>query len=293
MKKIVDGILRKGIQQDASHIHIEPDEKSVVVKFRIQGELRQTANLSKKNMSNVFEYLKKLSELKEADSRLPRQTNFIFNKTYILFSYLPVIDGQKITLHLFNPKRQIMSLEKLGFGKNDLKIVKKNLFKTQGVNIIVGDKKSNLNKTIYSFLEILNQPGIKIGTVEEYMKYNLPNSVQTYINPKIGYNYQTGTKSFLNNKDIIFVEKILDKKTAEAILNAGITGHLILTTLPVKNIEQAFYYLKNLKVDPFLIASALNLIIAQDKNYKVFENTSETAELILKNAPIEKIIKKS
>lgn len=266
--RIVDTLMKHAILQRASDIHIEPTEKEVVVRYRIDGILHDTMILPKTVSSGIVARIKVLSNLKLDEHRLPQDGRFkIESEEYkysVRVSVLPIFDGEKIVMRLLPETSRAITLEELGLRGEILEKVQDSLKKPVGMLLVTGPTGSGKTTTLYSMMEILNTPDINISTVEDPIEYRMPRINQTQVSPKIGLTFANGLRSLVRqDPDVIMVGEIRDNETAGLAINAALTGHLVLSTLHTTNAAGAIPRLIDMKVEPFLIASTLNLIIAQ------------------------------
>ncbi|MBM4177316.1 Flp pilus assembly complex ATPase component TadA [Candidatus Gribaldobacteria bacterium] len=266
--KIVDTLLKHAILQRASDIHIEPLEKEVLVRYRVDGILREAMTLPGQTKSGITARIKVLSNLKLDEHRLPQDGRFKINsddyKYSIRVSILPIADGEKIVLRLLPESNRALGLNELGITGKALRDVQNSLKKPVGMILITGPTGSGKTTTLYSMMEILNQPEVNISTVEDPIEYRMPKINQTQVNPKIGLTFAAGLRSLLRqDPDIIMVGEIRDIETAGLAINAALTGHLVLSTLHTNSAAGAIPRLLDMKVEPFLLTSTLNLVIAQ------------------------------
>ncbi len=266
--KIVDTLLKHAILQRASDIHIEPLEKEVVVRYRIDGILHDAMTLPKLVSSGMVARIKVLSNLKLDEHRLPQDGRFkVETEDYrysIRVSILPIFDGEKIVMRLLPETSKAMTLEGLGLGGEALEKIQDNLRKPVGMILITGPTGSGKTTSLYAMMAILNTPEVNISTVEDPIEYRMPRINQTQVNPKIGLTFASGLRSLLRqDPDILMVGEIRDNETASLAINASLTGHLVLSTLHTNNAAGAIPRLIDMKAEPFLVSSTLNVIIAQ------------------------------
>jgi type IV pilus assembly protein PilB len=266
--KIVDTLIKHAILQKASDIHIEPGQKEIVVRYRIDGILHDAMTLPKKAASGIVARIKVLSKLKLDEHRLPQDGRFKIEtqefKYSIRVSILPVFNGEKIVMRLLSENSQSLNLESLGFRGEALEKTQTNLRKPVGMILVTGPTGSGKTTTLYSILDILNTPEVNISTVEDPVEYRMPRINQTQIKPKIGLTFAAGLRSLVRqDPDIIMVGEIRDKETASLSINAALTGHLVLSTLHTTNAAGAIPRLIDMGSEPFLISSTLNVILAQ------------------------------
>jgi len=282
--RIVDTLLEYAIFQEASDIHIEPEEKDIIVRYRIDGILHNVMILPKNAQSGIIARIKILSNLKVDEHRLPQDGRFkIANEEYKVsfrVSIIPTFDGEKIVMRLLNEKAQILNLEQLGFQPSSLEIVKRNLKKPHGMLLVTGPTGSGKTTTLYTILNILNTPEVNISTVEDPIEYRMPRVNQSQINPKIGFTFATGLRALLRqDPNIIMVGEIRDQETAEIAVHAAMTGHLVLSTLHTNDAVTTLPRLNDMGIPSFLVATTTNLIVAQRLVRKICPNCIQSFNL--------------
>ena len=266
--RIVDTLMRHAVLGRASDIHIEPTKKEVIVRYRIDGVLHDAMILPRQTSSGIVARIKVLSNLKLDEHRLPQDGRFRVEtedyKYSIRVSILPVYDGEKIVMRLLAETTKALSLEQIGLRGETLENIQNNLKKPVGMLLVTGPTGCGKTTTLYSMMEILNVPGVNISTVEDPIEYRMPRTNQTQVNPKIGLTFASGLRALVRqDPDIIMVGEIRDNETAGLAVNAALTGHLVLSTLHTTSAAGAIPRLIDMKVEPFLIASTLNVILAQ------------------------------
>ncbi len=266
--RIVDTLIKHAILQRASDIHVEPTEKEIIVRYRIDGILRDAMTLPKNIHSGIVARIKVLSDLKLDEHRLPQDGRFkIESEEYkysIRVSVLPTINGEKVVMRLLPETSQSLSLEELGLRGQALEDVQHALKRPVGMVLVTGPTGSGKTTTLYSAMEILSTPEVNISTVEDPIEYQMPRVNQTQVNAKIGLTFASGLRSLVRqDPDIIMVGEIRDNETASLAINAALTGHLVLSTLHTTNAAGAIPRLIDMEAEPFLISSTLNVVIAQ------------------------------
>ena len=266
--RIVDTLLKHAILQRSSDIHIEPSEKEVIVRYRIDGILHDAMTLPKQVSSGVVARIKVLSNLKLDEHRLPQDGRFeieIEDSRYsIRVSVLPVFDGEKIVMRLLPESAKTLTLEEVGLRGEALERVQDNLRKPVGMILITGPTGCGKTTTLYAMMEILNVPGVNISTIEDPIEYRMARINQTQVNPKIGLTFASGLRSLVRqDPDIIMVGEIRDNETAGLAINAALTGHLVLSTLHTTDAAGAIPRLIDMKTEPFLLSSTLEIVLAQ------------------------------
>ncbi len=266
--RIVNTFLEYAIFEGASDIHIEPGEKQIIVRYRIDGILREVMSLPSILQAGLVARIKILANLKIDEHRLPQDGRFKITtpqyKVSFRVSIIPVLDGEKIVMRLLVENGKMLSLEQLGLLSDPLEIIKRNISKPHGMILVTGPTGCGKTTTLYTILNLLNKPEVNISTIEDPIEYRIPHINQSQVNPKIGFVFATGLRALLRqDPDIIMVGEIRDSETADIAVNAAMTGHLVLSTLHTNDAVTALPRLLDLGVLPFLIASTTNLIIAQ------------------------------
>lgn len=282
--RIVDTLLEYAIFEGASDIHIEPTEHDTVVRYRIDGILRDVMSLPKTIHTGVVARVKILSDLKIDEHRLPQDGRFKISteehKVSFRVSILPVYDGEKLVLRLLQESAQVLSLNQLGFQPSALEIVKRNIAKPHGMILVSGPTGSGKTTTLYTILNILNVAKVNISTVEDPIEYRIPRINQTQVNPRIGFTFANGLRALLRqDPNIIMVGEIRDNETANMATQAALTGHLVLSTLHTNDAVTALPRLTEMQVPTFLIASTTNMVIAQRLVRKVCPSCIESYTL--------------
>jgi type IV pilus assembly protein PilB len=281
---IVNDLLEYALFKDASDIHIEPEEKDVIVRYRIDGILNPVMTLEKSVHPGIVARIKILSNLKVDEHRLPQDGRFKLNseKYHVSFrvSIIPAFDGEKIVIRLLNERAQILSLESLGFQPDSLETVKRNISKPHGMLLVTGPTGSGKTTTLYTILSILNTPRVNISTIEDPIEYRMPHVNQSQINSKIGFTFDSGLRALLRqDPNIIMVGEIRDEETAKTAVHAAMTGHLLLSTLHTNDAATTLPRLSQMGIPAFLIASTTNLIISQRLVRKICPFCKESYKL--------------
>ena len=292
--KVVDTILKQAILKEASDIHIPPQDKEVLVRYRIDGILRDIMILPKEFHPGIVARIKVISNLKLDEHRLPQDGRFKIEKGKEKISFrvsiLPTMYGEKVVMRLLFEKKKKLSFEELGLYGKSLERVYRALKRPNGMILITGPTGSGKTTTLYTMLQFLNTPEVNISTIEDPIEYTLPRITQTQVNPKIGLTFASGLRALLRqDPDIIMVGEIRDKETASLAVNAALTGHLVLSTLHTTSAVGAIPRLIDLGIEPFLLASTLRVIIAQRLVRKL---TSKKSEHFLSNEEVSAIQRK-
>lgn len=289
--KIVDTLLSHAILQGASDIHIEPHEQGVVVRYRIDGILRDAMELPKTAGSGLSARIKVLSNLKLDEKRLPQDGRFKIDlnneKVSFRVSILPTYYGEKIVMRLLRESVSGFTLEGLGFHGQGLESIHRALKHKTGMILATGPTGSGKSTTLYTLLDILNTPDVNISTVEDPIEYQMPRINQSQVRADIGFTFANGLRSLLRqDPDILMVGEIRDTETASLATNAALTGHLVLSTLHTNSSAGSVPRLIDMGIEPFLLVSTLDVVIGQrlvrklgEQKEQYFLNADEIAIL--------------
>ncbi len=266
--RIVEAILKHAILQEASDIHIEPDEKEVRIRYRIDGILHDAMTLPRTVLAGIAARIKILSNLKLDEHRLPQDGRFKIeqDKRRIAFrvSILPVYSGEKIVMRLLDESSKGLTLEAMGLWGDALEKIHRAIKKPNGMILVTGPTGSGKTTTLYTIMDILNTPKVNISTIEDPIEYKMARINQTQVNPQIGLTFSSGLRALLRqDPDILMIGEIRDKETMEIAIHAAMTGHLVLSTLHTNSAAGAIPRLIDMGAEPFLIASTVNIVMAQ------------------------------
>lgn len=265
---IVDTLLLYGYQSNASDIHIEPRDSTAVVRFRIDGIMHDIVTYPKYMHNMLVTRLKIMAKLR-TDEHFAAQDGKIRSKfegesVDIRISVAPIMEGEKVVMRLLTERGKRYYLETIGLSKKDSEIVDDAAKKPFGAILATGPTGSGKSTTLYAVLKILNTPEVNITTIEDPIEYDVQGINQIQVNTKTGITFASGLRAIVRqNPDIIMVGEIRDEETASIAVNAAMTGHLVLSTLHTNNAATAMPRLLDMGIEPFLIASSVNLIIAQ------------------------------
>jgi type IV pilus assembly protein PilB len=294
--KLANVIIEEAIKQKASDIHIEPYENELRVRFRIDGTLITVLNPSKSYATGLVSRIKIMSGLDISEKRLPQDGRFKVRKDGKIVDFrvsiFPGIYGEKSVLRLLDNSDLALDINKLGLNENDLTILLSAMYKSKGMILVTGPTGSGKTTTIYSMLRQLNDGTLNISTAEDPIEYNLKGINQFQMNTKIGLNFARALRTFLRqDPDIIMVGEIRDFETAEIAFKAALTGHLVFSTLHTNNAPETIIRLINIGIEPYIITSAVNLIVAQRlirkicKKCKIEVNPTEAqANILMSNS---------
>ncbi len=266
--RIVDSLLRHAIVQNASDIHIEPQENTVVVRYRIDGILHDAMTLPKQVAAPITARVKVLANLRLDEKRLPQDGRFRMetdgDKVSFRVSVLPTYHGEKTVMRLLREDVAGFTLESLGFHGSALERMHEATRKKTGIILITGPTGSGKSTTLYTVLDILNTPDVNISTVEDPIEYQMPRINQTQVRADIGFTFASGLRTLVRqDPDIIMVGEIRDRETAELAVNAALTGHLVLSTLHTNSAAGAIPRLIEMGIEPFLLSSTLQVVVGQ------------------------------
>ena len=266
--RAINRIIAQAVQQRASDLHIEPQEKDVCVRFRLDGVLHEVMRIPKSLHAGVASRLKVMADLNIAEKRVPqdgRMTVSVDNKPIDLrMSTVPSVWGEEVILRILDRSSSLLTLEELGFLGDTLRRYENAFRKPYGAVLVVGPTGSGKSTTLYSTLSVVSDVSKKIITVEDPVEFRLPGMSQIHVNPKAGLTFATALRSILrSDPDVIMVGEIRDTETARIAVEAAMTGHLVFTTLHTNDAPQAMTRLVEMGVEPFLVASASECVLAQ------------------------------
>jgi type IV pilus assembly protein PilB len=277
--EVVSHLVQQAIEMEASDIHIEPLEKMIRIRFRLDGVLRPIQNLPKDLHQPLLARLKILSDLDIAERRLPQDGRMKmegFPHVDIRVAILPCLFGEKAVLRLLNQSGLALHLTNIGLDQPDLDRVTTALENPYGMILVTGPTGSGKTTTLYSALQFLNTPQMNIVTVEDPVEYQIQGINQLQIHEEIGLNFSTGLRAFLRqDPDVMMVGEIRDRETAQIAIQASLTGHRVLSTLHTMNAPGAITRLIDMSIEPFLVSSAVSLIVGQRLVRKVCDHCRE------------------
>lgn len=266
--KVLDTIFEYANAERASDIHIEVQDESVIIRFRIDGMLQDILKLPRGVEEALIARIKILSNLKLDEKRIPQDGRHKFNLNSevvsLRISIIPGFYGENVVMRLLRESARPLSLEELGISGRNLTIMQENMKKPHGMILVTGPTGSGKTTTLYSVLNILNSVKTKICTIEDPIEYGIKRVTQIQINPKTGLTFAAGLRALLrHDPDIIMVGEIRDGETAEIAVHAALTGHLVLSTLHTNDAIGTIPRIIDMGVEAFLAASTINLVIAQ------------------------------
>ncbi len=266
--KLVNALIYRAMKERASDIHFEPFENEVLIRFRIDGVLREITTAPKRANSHITARIKIMSKLDIAEKRLPQDGKIrlkIAGKDLdIRVSTIPTAHGERAVLRLLDKSNVLLDLEKIGFSDDNLEKFNKLITRSHGIILVTGPTGSGKTTTLYSALSKINSPDKNILTVEDPIEYQLKGIGQMQVNSKINLTFASGLRAFLRqDPDVILVGETRDSETAEIAIQASLTGHLVFTTLHTNDSATAFTRLIDMNVEPFLVASSVVGVLAQ------------------------------
>lgn len=279
--RAVNTILEYAIKMNASDIHIEPRDKNIKVRYRIDGILQDAMTLPKHIHPALISRIKIQSNLKIDEHRVPQDGRFQVNlenrEIDLRVSISPIIFGEKVVIRLLDKSEKILTLESLGLVGRGYKLVEEGNRRPWGMILSTGPTGSGKSTTLYAILGKLNSTAVNIITLEDPVEYNMEGINQIQINPKVGLTFASGLRSVLRqDPDIIMVGEIRDRETADLSVQSALTGHVVLSTLHTNTASGVLPRLLDMKVEPFLIASTVNTVIGQRLLRKICSSCRES-----------------
>jgi type IV pilus assembly protein PilB len=268
VSKIVSIILRFAVEGKASDIHIEPFGAETRVRYRVDGILHTSLTLPRNIHSSLIARIKVLSNLKIDETRVPQDGRIRLSidarDVDFRVSTLPLINSEKVVMRILDTSASLINLTSLGFEGKNLEVMKDGITRSHGMFLITGPTGSGKSTTLYALLNILNQEGVNIITLEDPVEYYMEGINQSQVNPEVGLTFAAGLRSILRqDPDVIMVGEIRDNETAALAVHAALTGHIVLSTLHTNDSFGAVPRMVDMKIEPFLIASSLNVVMAQ------------------------------
>lgn len=304
VSRIVSVIIRHAVEARASDIHIEPYAKESRVRYRIDGILHTSLTLPKSIHNSIIARIKVLAKLKLDETRVPQdgRIRLLVDNREVDFriSTLPLASQEKIVMRILDTAKGAPSLTDLGFDQLSLRRIEAGIKKTSGIFLVTGPTGSGKTTTLYAILNILNQEGVNISTLEDPIEYEIKGINQAQVRPRIGFSFASGLRSLLRqDPNIIMVGEVRDEETAELSIHASLTGHLVLSTLHTNDALGAIFRLLDMKIERFLLSSTLRTVIAQRLTRKLCEKCKKETDLSpdarqeiiteLKNAPFRAV----
>ncbi|MBB4825859.1 type IV pilus assembly protein PilB [Sporosarcina luteola] len=266
--RLVNQLLSSAITQKASDIHIDPQDHQVAIRFRIDGLLHTERYLPKHMQAMLTARIKIMSRLDITEQRVPQdgriKVNIDFRPIDLRVSTLPTVFGEKIVMRILDLSSSLNDLSKLGFSERNMEKFSHEIERPNGIVLISGPTGSGKSSTLYAALNRLNQEEVNIITVEDPVEYQLEGINQIQVNPQVGLTFAAGLRSILRqDPDIVMVGEIRDRETVEIAIRASLTGHLVLSTIHTNDSIASITRLLDMGVEPFLVTSSVNAIVAQ------------------------------
>lgn len=266
--KLVNYILFQADKMNASDIHVEPEEKEIRVRFRLDGRMHQFMTVPKRMEGAVASRIKIMSNLNIAEKRKPQDGRIEIRigdkRMDIRVSFLPAVQGESIVMRLLDKDKGFQPLDKLGLSERDYKVVTKSIARPNGIFLVSGPTGSGKTTTLYSILSRINVPTVNIITVENPVEYQLPGVTQVQVDPKVELTFASALRAILRqDPDIVMIGETRDQETAQIAIQAALTGHLVLTTIHTNDAPSIITRLIDMGIEPFLIASSIIAGIAQ------------------------------
>jgi general secretion pathway protein E len=264
----VNSLMFQAVKDRASDIHIEPGEKDVVVRYRIDGALRETKRADRKFLPSILSRVKIMAGLNIAEKRLPQDGRIrrkIAGKDIDMrVATAPTATGERVTIRLLDRSSVLLGLADIGFAQDHMREIDELIARPHGILLVTGPTGSGKTTTLYACLSKINSPDLNILTIEDPVEYQLEGISQTQVNPKIDLTFASGLRSFLrHDPDVIMVGEIRDLETAEIAIQASLTGHLVFSTVHTNDAAGGITRLVDMGVEPFLVASSLVGLLAQ------------------------------
>src|SRR5215218_9932779 len=282
--RLVSSILQQAVAEGVSDIHVEPRPRQLAVRMRVDGVLREVMGVPLSLQSGVTARLKILADLDIAEKRLPQDGRFSVRlggqKVDLRVATLPTVFGEKVVLRLLDTANVDVDLRGLGFAPEILERYEEVYKRPYGTILVTGPTGSGKSTTLYATLKELNSPEKNIITVEDPVEYRLGGINQVQVNPKAGLTFASGLRSILrSDPDVVMIGEIRDRETAKISVEAALTGHLVLATLHTNDAPSAITRLTDMGVEPFLISSAVDCVIAQRLARKLCERCKRPVEI--------------
>jgi general secretion pathway protein E len=266
--KLVNNIFFQSVKRNASDIHIEPFEKEVRVRYRIDGVLYNVMTIPKRIQGALISRIKIMSHLDIAEKRIPQDGRIAIKvgdkPVDIRVSILPVAYGERVVMRLLDKSKTFAGLGDIGFSERDFAVVEKNIQRPNGILYITGPTGSGKTSTLYSILNEVNSPDVNIITVEDPVEYQMAGIGQVQVREKVGLTFAAALRSILRqDPDIVMIGETRDQETAQIAVQAALTGHLVLSTLHTNSAPASITRLIDMGIEPFLIASSVMMVVAQ------------------------------
>ncbi|HUS26016.1 MAG TPA: GspE/PulE family protein [Nevskiaceae bacterium] len=261
-------LIEHGLKRNASDIHIEPHDRFVLVRYRIDGTLHGLHKLPRAALDKVIQQLKEQARLNTAATNMPQEGSYTApisgQNVQVRVSTLPVLGGEKVVLHLSAQREAPLSLETIGFWGDGLHLVQTALARPQGLVLVAGPRHAGTATTLHSLIGLLHAPSLNIATVEDPLEQRLPNVSQTQAQPHAGLSFLDSLHAVLRqDPNVVMLSNLPDQPVAELAVHAAVTGHLVLAGLHADSAIAALLHVRAMNVRPFLLATGLRLCIGQ------------------------------
>jgi type IV pilus assembly protein PilB len=282
--RLVNLIISQAIEDGASDIHIDPGEKAMVVRYRIDGVLKENSRFGREAMGALVSRIKIMANMNIAEKRVPQDGRLSVypkgQKIDLRVASLPTVHGvEKIVMRILDNSTAQMSLEDLGFSEENFNRFAEAYRKPYGMILVTGPTGSGKSTTLYATVNIINSPAVNIITVEDPVEYRIAGITQMQVNKQSGMTFEAALRSILRaDPDVILIGEIRDKETAQIAVESALTGHLVLSTLHTNDAPSAVTRLIELDVEPYLVGSAMDCVLAQRLCRRLCSNCAETYE---------------
>ncbi|MDP4008578.1 MAG: GspE/PulE family protein [Candidatus Peregrinibacteria bacterium] len=281
--KIIDVLIARAYESNASDIHIEPYEDETVIRFRIDGVMHDIISIPRKHHDFLISRIKVMAKLRTDEHQTPQDGKLEFKfgdrKIDVRISVVPTTKGENSVMRLLSDKARNFTFDQLGYSDKDFEKLMANIKKPWGMILATGPTGSGKTTNLYAILKILNQKEVNIATIENPVEYNIDGMTQIQVNPKAELTFASGLKSIVRqDPDIIMVGEIRDSETADIAVNSAMTGHLVLSTLHTNDAATTIPRLLQMGVEPFLISSTVNVTIGQRLVRKICPKCIHTYE---------------
>lgn len=283
--KMIGVIVKNAIDGGASDIHIEPTDREVRVRYRVDGILHTSLRPNKSFANALVAKVKTLASLKLDEKRKPQDGRFVAavdkgtgreRKVDFRVSTMPTFYGEKVVIRILDPERGVKTLEDVGLSDEHLAVIREIVKKPHGMILMTGPTGEGKSTTLYAMIKEIDREGLNVVSLEDPIEYNIPGMNQSQVKPEIGYDFANGLRSILRqDPDVIMVGEIRDKETAKLAIQAALTGHLVFATLHTNSAIGAIPRLIDMGVDPYLIAPTLLMSMAQRLVHKLVPNTGK------------------
>lgn len=268
MIRLANSLLAQAIRQKASDIHVEPFEKELLVRYRVDGVLFNVLSIPPRLQSGLVSRFKLMANLNIAEKRLPQDGRIRIRTAGrdvdIRVSTIPIRHGERVVLRILEQGTLLLPLSEIGFDRNDLETLSSLIRLTNGIILVTGPTGAGKTTTLYAILNTINSPDKNIITIEDPVEYQLKGIGQIQVNPRIELTFASGLRSILRqDPDVILIGEIRDLETAEIAIQASLTGHLVFSTLHTNDASSAITRLVDMGIEPFLISTSLKAILAQ------------------------------